>query len=389
MRPLMARPSPPLVLALAGLMALAAAMGIGRFLLTPALPMMAAGTGLGPLAGGLIASANYLGYLAGALGAALMIGGGRSMLVGALGMSVLTTAAMGLTADPFAWAALRFAGGVASALVLVVASSLILARLRSAGRGDLSAVHFAGVGVGIVISALVAAPVFLNADGWRPLWLAGGVVSAAALAVVAAALPAEAPRAAAADGVRGTGEPGLWRLVLGYGCLGFGYVITATFIVTIVREGGGARVAETWVWLAVGLAAIPSVAFWGWLGRRFGAPRAFALAMAVEAAGVALAAVVEGALALALSAVALGGTFMGLTALGLQEAGRRAGGDGRRAMGLMTASFGTGQMIGPALAGWLREATGGYGAPSLIAAAVLVAGGLVVLPLAHPAKLTD
>ena len=50
-------------------------------------------------------------------------------------------------------------------------------------------------------------------------------------------------------------------------------------------------------------------------------------------------------------------------------------------MALMTASFGLGQMIGPGLAGWLRDTTGSFAVPSVIAAAVLVAGGLVVWPL--------
>jgi cyanate permease len=38
-------------------------------------------------------------------------------------------------------------------------------------------------------------------------------------------------------------------------------------------------------------------------------------------------------------------------------------------------------MTGPALAGWLRDLTGSFAAPSLIAAAVLVAGGLLVWPM--------
>ena len=53
--------------AFAGLAALAVAMGIGRFAFTPMLPMMQDDAGVSLAQGGYLASANYLGYLAGAL----------------------------------------------------------------------------------------------------------------------------------------------------------------------------------------------------------------------------------------------------------------------------------------------------------------------------------
>ncbi|MEM8790656.1 MAG: YbfB/YjiJ family MFS transporter [Pseudomonadota bacterium] len=373
----------PAALAFGGLIALAGAMGIGRFLYTPVLPLMAEGAGLTPQQAGWIASANFAGYLLGALLAALpgLSGRARAGLIAALAISALTTGVMALDAPVWLWSLWRFLGGMASAFVLVFASALVVRRLQESGHGALSAIHFAGVGTGILISALISEPWVVADADWPLIWLIGGALTAGALLTALWLIPRAEPlgQTAAAGGAA---DPRLWRLVLAYGCLGFGYVITATFIVTILRESGAGRGAETLIWALVGFAAIPSVALWSRAARRHGGIRIYQIAMGLEAVGVGIS-IVEGWGAMIAAAILLGGTFMGLTALGFQEAAKRSSGDGRAIMALMTASFGTGQMIGPALAGWLRDLTGSFTLPSLIASAVLIFGALILIPMAR------
>src|SRR5690348_12452165 len=108
--------------ALGGLIALAAALGIGRFVYTPILPPMIEALGLSKSEAGLIASANFVGYLIGALLVAMprLPGVRRHWLIAALAASALTTAAMGVVGTLKAFLALRFAGGLASAFVLIL-----------------------------------------------------------------------------------------------------------------------------------------------------------------------------------------------------------------------------------------------------------------------------
>ena len=361
-------------IAIGGLIALAAAMGIGRFVYTPILPFMSEGLGLTPAEGGLVASANFLGYLTGALAAAWtrMPGGRRPWLLGAVAISAATTAAMGLTTAMAAFVALRFAGGAASAFVLVLSTALVLDRLASAGRSGLSSVLFAGVGTGIAASAVLVSELAAQGAGWQTLWLASGALSLVSLVACARLIP-DAPDPEHESTPRGESgaKRGLAALITAYGLFGFGYVITATFISQMVRTTPEIATLERVVWLVVGLAAVPSVAFWMWLDRRIGNGTALALACLVESAGVGASALETSAIAVLFAAAVLGGTFMGITALGLVNARRLSTGDPRRILALMTASFGFGQMIGPTFAGYAYRIGDSFQIPSLTAAAAL------------------
>jgi predicted MFS family arabinose efflux permease len=371
----------PLSLALGGLVALAAAVGIGRFVYTPILPLMVEDLGMTKGAAGLLASANFLGYLAGALLAATptVPGSRRRWLMIALTVSALTTGAIAFASSTVAFLALRFAGGVASAFVLVFASALVLDRLSAAGRSDLSAVHFAGVGAGIALSAVLVSGLAAWGGDWRSLWLASGLTSVLAVGMVAGLIPDQTEPATAVVSRPSRANPRLAALVVAYGLFGFGYIITATFLVAIVRGSEQVRPVEPVVWLVVGLTAAPSVALWTWVGEKIGIARAFALACGIEAVGVAASVVWLAPPGVLLAAALLGGTFMGITALGLVGARRLSEGDPRRTLAIMTAAFGLGQIVGPAFAGAVYDVTGTFLVPSLTAVSTLLVGALLAI----------
>jgi Uncharacterised MFS-type transporter YbfB len=109
----------PVFGAIAGLIALAAGMGIGRFAFTPVLPMMQADAGVTIAAGAWLASTNYIGYLVGSLSALVWRDQPSTAIRTGLTMIGLSTVGMGFEHDVAAWALLRFVAGVGSALVLI------------------------------------------------------------------------------------------------------------------------------------------------------------------------------------------------------------------------------------------------------------------------------
>jgi predicted MFS family arabinose efflux permease len=169
------------------------------------------------------------------------------------------------------------------------------------------------------------------------------------------------------------------KLVAGYGLFGFGYIVTATFLVAIVRQGAGGPLFEAWVWLATGLAILPSLWLWGLVVKRRGLRVACAVGCLAEIVGVVASVLVPGMAGPLLGGVLLGGTFVAITAFGLQAGRKLAGASPRRALALMTTSFGTGQILGPIAAGFVADRTGDFVLASLLAAAALLAAAVLVV----------
>ena len=376
----------PTSLAVGGLAALAAGLGIGRFVYTPILPGMMADLGLTGGQAGLIASANFAGYLAGALAATLPVPGSRRLVLAlCLAVSCLTTLGMAGLSEFWAMVAIRFVGGFASAGILVFASDLVLG--RSAARGDTRApgLYFAGVGVGICLSALLVLIVEQAGLDWRVEWLLTGLIAVLLAGMAVSKIGADSPGAVARQLARARYSGGVVPLVLAYGLFGLGYVVTATFLGAIIRATPDLRAIEPYTWFVVGVAAAFSVGPWLRIAGRGGTLTAFAGACLVEAVGVVASVALPSEAGMLLAAVLLGSTFMGITALGLIAARERADGNPQRLLALMTVAFGIGQIAGPAAAGYLHDRTGDFTLASYGAAAALILAALFAL-LAHTAS---
>ncbi|MEZ5652853.1 MAG: YbfB/YjiJ family MFS transporter [Burkholderiaceae bacterium] len=175
------------VLTAAGLLSLAAAMGIGRFAFTPVLPLMLRDGLLDVQQGGWLAAANYAGYFVGALTAArLPLRAGTIAVIALLATAGLTAA----MAWPWAWAwlPLRFLAGVSSAWVFVATSIWCLGALARRGTASAAGFVYAGVGSGIAVTGLYCVPGATSGIASPALWLQLGGL--ALLMVLGVLLPA-------------------------------------------------------------------------------------------------------------------------------------------------------------------------------------------------------
>ena len=367
---------------LAGIGALILTVGLARFAYTPLLPVMQAEAGLSALAGGWLATFNYAGYISGALLAATISDLGRKFQLYRVGLvlAVLSTGAMGLTDDLYLWGALRFVAGVSSTAGLLIASGLVLNWLMRHGHRPELGLHFAGIGLGIVVSGLAVAAMQGHL-GWDGQWLGLGWLG------VVFFLPAwfwmPAPVATGSPGSVAAKAPPprqwVWLFIGAYFCAGFGYVISATFIVAIVNKLPMLAGKGGWVWLIVGLSAAPSSFIWDRLSAALGQTGALLLAYGLQIVSILLPALSGGTLANLASAVLYGVTFVGIVSLTLSIVGRAFPANPAKAMARMTLSYGIAQVVAPAMAGYIATTTGSYDGALVVAAGVMGFGMLFLL----------
>lgn len=360
----------PLSAAFAGMAALAAAMGIGRFAFTPLLPMMLHDGVVDIATGSWLATANYFGYLAGALlyMALPWLGlrpGNAALNAALVRWGLVATALLTLALAlpwPGLWPLLRLLAGVASALVFLGTANWCMGRLTQLGAPALGGLIFCGPGLGIVLtglsaSAMVAAQ-WSAAAGWVAFGVLAFILCAGVWSTFGAtqAAPGASAAQAPAGGAAARARPAAERTLLAaaYGLAGLGYIVTATFLPVIARAALPA--GSVWpdlFWPLFGA----GVALGAALSTRISAARdrraLLAGAYLLQATAIALGLLWPGRAGFALGSLLLGLPFTAITFFALQEARRQWPQAGAGFTGLLTALYGIGQIVGPPMVTWL------------------------------------
>ncbi|QOF81638.1 YbfB/YjiJ family MFS transporter [Variovorax sp. 38R] len=374
--------------ALACMVTLAVAMGLGRFAFTPMLPIMLSEGKLELAGGGLLASLNYLGYFFGAVSCAAIGIKASSMVRGGLLATAALLVGMGLLHSFIGWGVLRAAAGVMSAWVFVFASGWGLRRLAETNSPMLAGVIYTGPGIGIAMTGLLGGA--LGRWGSEAGWIGLGLLAVVLIAVIwrvfddgervggiaggATASPAAA--AGSASGSASARSDAIWLVAL-YGLAGFGYIITATFLPVIARQALPGSPWPDFFWPLFGAAIIPGALIGARAPVHWDNRLLLAAAYALQALGVVFSVAWPTIAGFALGSLLLGMPFTAITLFAMREARRLRGNAAAGLIGYATASYGVGQIIGPLFAAPLAQRTGSFELPLLVAAAALALGAVL------------
>jgi predicted MFS family arabinose efflux permease len=367
-----AGPRLPVALALWSSAVFAVQIGVARLGYGLALPAIRATLHGNYTLYGTINAVSLAGYMVGALIAPLLIGRVRARV---LVSSVVGGAALVISAfagDALLFGLARTAFGVASGISLVCATVETLEAVDASRRGGISAIMWGGIGIGLILSAIVASWLVNGTENWRVASLATGILMA--VAGIGYGISFERERAGAIPNAVVPKQPlqlqNFFFLCLAYAGFGFAYIAYATFIVASIDARLGLRTAQTTIqllWAVYGVASvIGTIAIGRILHRKIGR---WALVFVGIAGAAGCAGAFMSPLALIPSAFVVG---LGLTATPAAATAfaraRSTTANATTAIAIVTVAVGLGQLIGPIVAGISADRLG-------LGSVVLVAGG--------------
>jgi predicted MFS family arabinose efflux permease len=357
-------------------------IGIGRFAYALVLPDMRDALGWSYSAAGFMNTINAAGYLVGALMASRLVKKfGLSAVVhwGTLAC-VVSVALCALSGNFVILSLARLLAGLAAAAGFVAGGALAatIAQSRPARADFLLSLFYAGPGLGILASGLIA-PFVLQAFGpgsWWIVWWAMTLLSV--VLMIPLLLTPVDTRAHIADA--SSAKFAIWPVAIylaGYFLFGAGYIAYMTFMIAYVRDAGGGAAAQSAFWCLIGLSAFFTP--WVWRGvlalNRGGISTAIILG--VNAAGAALPLFGHSTALLALSALVFGVAFFAVVATTTAFVRfNYPPAEWPKGIAAMTVAFGVGQTMGPIVVGAITDALGSLSYALNVSAAMLALGAI-------------
>jgi predicted MFS family arabinose efflux permease len=360
-------------------------LGIGRFAYALVLPDMRDSLHWSYSAAGFMNTINAVGYLAGALMASRLIRwvgwsaairGGTLACVAALALCALTGNFIALS-----FARLVLGLGAAAGFVAGGALAATIAQSHPERANFLLSLFYAGPGVGILASGLIApfALQWFGPGSWWIVWWALTLLSAA-MTLPLFLIRIESKARFTEGGHASFAIVPILIYLAAYFLFGAGYIAYMTFMIAYVRDAGGGAAAQAAFWSLIGVCAF--VTPWVWRGvlalDRGGL--ATAIILGTNALGAALPILGSSTAWLATSAIVFGVAFFAV--VGSTTAFVRFNYPPKiwpTAIAAMTISFGVGQTLGPIFVGAITDALGSLSYALNVSAALLALGAVAAL----------
>ena len=387
------------LIALIGMYCMAVVMGFGRFLFTATLPDIMIQLSLSTTIAGWLASINYIGYFIGAL-IAMFVPPRLTwhMLILWTIISVITTILLVVPNMSLnLWYVIRLLSGIASGVTMILSSSLVIQSFSVERRSVLSAVHYAGIGVGISASAILTWWLLTIGYHFGMIWLVAGMISLPVLWLLYAIRPIDSIvskpdnnqtsslhqtyinfKRSLYDALAGHSKP-VALLLTSYMLAGFGYITSATFLpVMAAQRLTTQNSAGLSIWLVVGIFAMLSNPIWGALAKRIGEVKTLMGLTLLQAFGMYLPIGIDGTIGLYGNAMILGLTFVGMVSMTLTIIKNINPIYSNLLIGLATLAYAIGQFIGPLVTVALAGENDNFNAGLLVAAIGLLIGLILV-----------
>ncbi len=367
---------------LAGIIALIIGVGVARFVFTSLLPPMLENY-LTISFAGVLASINYIGYLAGSIFAVFIKDINTKVKFFRLGMflAVFTTLILGITTSDTVWIISRVLAGFGAAMALVVGSAIVMSKLNIQNKTKAMGIHFSGIGFSILVSDLIVRVVFYFNGTWQLSWIVLAIFAfvMSFYSMYILSYDNEIKQNSLKHDIdKKLFSPFVIILIMAYFCEGVGMVVQGTFLPDIINSLEGLEGFGNFTWTLVGLAGIPSCIIWMMLAHKYGSVNIIIFAMFLQVIGIMISALTNNIYLNLFSGILYGGTFVGLVALFMNLGGKLAGNNPVMLMGALTTAYGIGQVTAPLYSVALIEHFKNYDY-ALYVTALIVFGGIVLL----------
>jgi MFS family permease len=335
---------------------------------------------------GILASLNYVGYLTGSVFSVFIKDIHSKIKYFRLGLvlCVVSSFVLGITENNTVWIIARLLAGFGAAMALVVGSAVVMLKLQSTNKTKAMGIHFSGLGFSIVITDLLMRVVFYYGGNWQDAWLILAVMGAVLSCYCVYILQFEKQpkdQVVKHEFDKSLFSPMVIILILAYFTEGVGMVVQATFLPDIVNSLDGLAGYGGYVWLAVGLAGIPSCIIWMRLAHRFGSINIMIVAMLLQIVGILIPTLSNNIVMNLISGLLFGATFIGLVALFMNFGGQQSSKNPVFIMGAITSAYGVGQILAPLYSVALIKQFNTYD-QALYLTAIIVACGILLLSYA-------